>query len=164
MHMLNLKELLMYVRMSALAKVLLLNGPNINMLGKRDKDHYGVFTLKELEQELTDLFKEKKIELDCKQSNHEGELVDILQAADTEYDGVIFNPAAYTHTSVALHDAIEVIKPPVIEVHISNVHKREAFRHVSYTAPACYGQIVGFGKESYRLAAYALIDYITQNK
>lgn len=147
-----------------LKKILLLNGPNINMLGKRDKDHYGVFTLNELEEELTDLFKEKNIQLDSKQSNHEGDLVDILHKANDRYEGIIFNPAAYTHTSIALHDAIEVIKPPVIEVHISNVHQREAFRHVSYTAPACFGQIVGFGKDSYRLAAYALIDYIAHEK
>lgn len=145
-------------------KILLLNGPNINMLGKREANHYGQFTLEELETELRNLFKGYDVSMDSYQSNHEGGLVDRLHEADAEYNGIIFNPAAYTHTSIALHDAIQAIDTPVIEVHISNVHNREAFRHVSYTAPACLGQIVGFGKQSYRLAAYALIDHLHLEK
>lgn len=139
-------------------KLLLLNGPNINMLGKRDKNIYGSFTLEELEADLTEYVAKFGFGLDCYQSNHEGDLVDRLHAADGEYTGIIFNPAAYTHTSIALHDAIEAIQTRVIEVHISNVHKREAFRHVSMTAPACHGQIVGLGKQGYELAARAFID------
>lgn len=139
-------------------RLLMLNGPNINMLGKRDKEVYGVFTLKDLEENLAKLAQENGYELDAYQSNHEGDLVDKLHEADQQYAGIIFNPAAYTHTSIALHDAIEAIQTPVIEVHISNVHKREAFRHVSMTAPACCGQIVGLGMQGYRLAALALIE------
>lgn len=139
-------------------KLLLLNGPNINMLGKRDQNIYGSFTLDELESNIKLLVAEDGYELDCYQSNHEGDLVDRLHEADCKYAGIVFNPAAYTHTSIALHDAIEAIQTPVIEVHISNVHKREAFRHVSMTAPACFGQIVGLGMDGYKLAAKALID------
>jgi len=140
-------------------KLLLLNGPNINLLGKRDKNVYGVFTLKELETDLAAYAGQYGYDLDTCQSNHEGDLVDRLHEADGAYAGIVFNPAAYTHTSIALHDAIEAIQTPVIEVHISNVHKREAFRHVSMTAPACAGQIVGLGMQGYRLAALALIEY-----
>ncbi|WLV23541.1 type II 3-dehydroquinate dehydratase [Aciduricibacillus chroicocephali] len=139
-------------------KLLLLNGPNINMLGKRDKNIYGSFTLEELERDLASFVEKSGYHLDAFQSNHEGDLVDRLHAADGEYAGIIFNPAAYTHTSIALHDAIEAIGTPVIEVHISNVHKRESFRHVSMTAPACHGQIVGLGKQGYMLAASAFIN------
>lgn len=128
------------------------------MLGKREKEVYGTFTLNELEENLSELLKKFNIELVSYQSNHEGDLVDKIQVADKEFIGVIFNPAAYTHTSIALHDAIASIKTPVIEVHISNVHKRESFRHVSMTAPACMGQIVGFGMQGYRLAAYSLLE------
>ena len=139
-------------------KLLLLNGPNINMLGKRDQNIYGSFTLSELETAIQQLVAESGYELDSYQSNHEGDLVDRLHEADRKYAGIVFNPAAYTHTSIALHDAIEAIQTPVIEVHISNVHKREAFRHVSMTAPACFGQIVGLGMDGYKLAAKALMD------
>ncbi|MFD1360676.1 type II 3-dehydroquinate dehydratase [Lentibacillus salinarum] len=139
--------------------LLLMNGPNINLLGKREQDIYGDVTLARIEKELTDLVEEHGSELDCFQSNHEGELVDRLhQANEAAYDGIIFNPAAYTHTSIALRDAIAAINVPVIEVHISNVHKREAFRHQSMLASVCYGQIVGFGKDSYRLAARAFLE------
>ncbi|WP_090867116.1 type II 3-dehydroquinate dehydratase [Oceanobacillus limi] len=135
----------------------MLNGPNLNLLGKRENEVYGEFTLQDIENEITKLVEDYGYRLDSKQSNHEGELVDILQAADGEYDGVIFNPAAYTHTSVALHDVIKAISLPVIEVHISNIHSREEFRHKSLLASVCYGQIIGFGKQGYRLAALALL-------
>lgn len=138
-------------------RILLLNGPNINRLGKREKDIYGTFTLEDVEQDLQTLLATYDYELDSFQSNHEGELIDRLHDADGKYTGIIFNPAAYTHTSIALHDAIKAIRTPVIEVHISNVYQREAFRHQSMTAPACIGQIVGFGKLGYELAALAII-------
>lgn len=136
-------------------RLLLLNGPNINRLGRREKQIYGSFTLQDIEKEVQQVIKPYGYELDCFQSNSEGELIDRLHAADGQYEGIIFNPAAYTHTSIALHDAIKAIDTPVIEVHISNVYTRESFRHHSMTASACIGQIVGFGKKSYLLAALA---------
>ncbi|WP_029329089.1 type II 3-dehydroquinate dehydratase [Lentibacillus jeotgali] len=139
-------------------RLMLMNGPNINLLGKREKEIYGEFTLQTIEEKLAKLVEGQGGELDCYQSNHEGELIDYLHKANEKpYDGVIFNPAAYTHTSVALRDAIAAIDIPVIEVHISNVHKRETFRHQSMLAAVCYGQIVGFGMDSYRLAAFAFL-------
>ena len=139
-------------------RLLLLNGPNINRLGKREKDIYGSFTLQDIEDNIGALVKTHDYELDSFQSNHEGDLIDRLHSSDGIYEGIIFNPAAYTHTSIALHDAIKAIETPVIEVHISNIHSRESFRHKSILAPACKGQIVGFGLLSYRLAALAFID------
>lgn len=139
-------------------KVLVLNGPNLNRLGKREPHIYGYETLQDVEQRLHDLAGEKAT-IVCKQSNHEGQLVDWLhEAADEQYTGIIINPAAYTHTSIALHDAIAGIDVPVIEVHISNVHKREAFRHHSYLAPACLGQIVGLGTFGYELALRTFLE------
>lgn len=137
-------------------KILLLNGPNINMLGKREKDIYGVDTLEHIEEDVKTFASTLDITVDCFQSNHEGDLIDQLHLANDVYDGIIFNPAAYTHTSIALHDAIKAIEVPVIEVHLSNIHKRESFRHMSYTAPASIGQLVGFGKQGYLLAVQAL--------
>lgn len=139
-------------------KILILNGPNIDRLGKREEDVYGSFTLKDIEKDLSKLAEAFDFCVDFFQSPHEGELIEQLHKADGKYLGVIFNPAAYTHTSIALRDAILSIKSPVIEVHISNVYRREEFRHQSLTAPACKGQIVGFGKQSYRLALLSLID------
>ncbi|RYG74666.1 type II 3-dehydroquinate dehydratase [Lentibacillus lipolyticus] len=139
-------------------RLLLMNGPNINLLGKREKDVYGEFTLQSIEEELSELVHKYGGELESFQSNHEGELIDCLHQANGCYDGILFNPAAYTHTSIALRDAIAAIDTPVIEVHISNVHQREAFRHQSLLAAVCYGQIVGFGKNSYRLAALAFLE------
>ncbi len=138
-------------------RLLLLNGPNINRLGKREEEVYGSFTLQDIEYELENLVKEHNYEIDCFQSNYEGVLIDKLHEADENYTGIIFNPAAYTHTSIALHDAIKAINTPVIEVHISNIYQREPFRHKSMTAPACIGQITGFGIQGYLLAALALI-------
>lgn len=140
-------------------RILVLNGPNINRLGKREKDAYGSFTLADLEDELKKFAKEHSFVIDFFQSNIEGELIDKLHEADGKYIGIIFNPAAYTHTSIALYDAILTLKTPVIEVHISNIYRRESFRHQSLTAPACIGQIAGFGMQSYLLAAKAFLDY-----
>lgn len=139
-------------------RVLCLNGPNINRLGKREKESYGTFTLAELEAELGEFSKSNGIELTCKQSNHEGELIDWIQeAAEDETGGIVLNAGAYTHTSIAIRDAIASIQIPVIEVHISNVHKREDFRQHSYISPVVAGQIVGFGKNVYKLALHALL-------
>lgn len=139
-------------------KILVMNGPNINMLGKREKNIYGVETLAQIEQDVKRYADLLNYSVDFFQSNHEGDLIDRLHQANGSYKGIIFNPAAYTHTSIALHDAIKAIKTPVIEVHLSNIHKRESFRHMSYTAPACIGQIVGFGKQGYLLAVQAFYD------
>lgn len=144
-------------------KVLCLNGPNLNRLGKREKEAYGTFTLEELEAELMEFSTGNGIELTCLQSNHEGELIDwIHRAADDGTEAVVLNAGAYTHTSVAIRDAIASIHIPVIEVHISNVYKREEFRHHSHIAPVAAGQITGFGKNVYTLALHALL--LTQSR
>lgn len=139
-------------------RLMLINGPNLNLLGTREPDVYGSKTLLDIEEDLRNLLHTYNWKLDAFQSNHEGELIDTLQKCEGIYDGIIFNPAGYTHTSVALRDAISAISVPVIEVHISNVHKRESFRHKSLIAPVCWGQIVGFGVVGYRLAAQAFLD------
>ncbi|WP_053405658.1 type II 3-dehydroquinate dehydratase [Persicobacter sp. CCB-QB2] len=130
-------------------KILILNGPNLNLLGVREKSIYG-------SQSFEDYFKQLKaefeaIELEYYQSNHEGALIDKIHEVGFSYDGIVFNAGAYTHTSVALADAISAVNTPVIEVHLSNVHKREAFRHKSFLSPVCKGVIAGFGMDSYRL-------------
>lgn len=142
-------------------KFLLLNGPNLNLLGKREPEVYGWESLANLEEKLQLLGKKHEIEIACFQSNHEGELIDRLhQASDEKMSGVIFNPGAFTHYSIAIRDAIAAINIPVVEVHISNVHTRESFRHKSVIAPVALGQIVGFGFFGYQLAFLALKDYI----
>jgi 3-dehydroquinate dehydratase II len=134
-------------------KILLLNGPNLNRLGKREPGIYGVKTLKDLEDRMVALGNESKMEIICFQSNHEGDLIDkIHEAEDNGVDGIIFNPGAFTHYSYAIRDAIAGINCPVIEVHISNVYEREAFRHKSVIAPVSKGQIAGFGLMGYELA------------
>lgn len=138
--------------------VLCLNGPNLNRLGKREKESYGTFTLVELEEELRTYAFSQGVELDCRQSNQEGDLIDWIQQADDRgLAGIILNAGAYTHTSVAIRDAIASIRTPVIEVHISNIYKREEFRHHSYIAPVAAGQISGFGQDVYQLALQALL-------
>ena len=132
-------------------KLLVIHGPNLNLLGQRETSIYGDLTLDQLNQMITDEAKTLAIETDFFQDNHEGNIVDKLQTSQA-YDGIIINPAAYSHTSIAIRDAIAAIETPVIEVHISNIHKREAFRQVCITAPVCVGQITGFGPKSYVLA------------
>ena len=134
-------------------KILILNGPNINLTGLREKSVYGVKTYDDLIA-LCQLEAEKLgVELRCIQSNHEGALIDAIQQAWFDgFDGAVFNPGGYTHTSVALHDAVASVPIPTIEVHMSNIHAREEFRHVSMTASACKGQIVGFGFQGYLMA------------
>ncbi len=129
-------------------KILVLNGPNLNLLGTREPETYGAATLKDLADGLTNEF--KAISFAFFQSNHEGELIDQIHRAGQEgADGIVFNPGAYTHTSIALRDAIAGVNVPVIEVHISNIHAREAFRHKSMLAPVCRGQICGLGLKGY---------------
>ena len=136
-------------------KIQIINGPNINLLGKREPSIYGSVTF---EAYLTGLRQRyADIEIDYFQSNIEGELIDCIQQAGFEADGIILNAGAYTHTSIALQDAIRAVPAPVIEVHISNVHSRESYRHVSMIASACKGVICGFGLNSYRLALEALL-------
>ena len=135
-------------------KIQIINGPNINLLGKREPSIYGSVTFEDYLTGLRETYKD--IEINYFQSNIEGEMIDCIQQAGFEADGIILNAGAYTHTSIALQDAIRSVTAPVIEVHISNVHSREAFRHVSMIACACKGVICGFGLDSYRLALEAL--------
>lgn len=141
-------------------KLLLLNGPNLRLLGTREPDIYGRFTLADAEALAKATAERLGATLDCFQSDIEGELVSKIGAARGVYDGIVINPAAYTHTSVALHDALSAAELPAVELHISNTHKREAFRHVSYTAPVCVAQLMGFGLTGYALAVEGLIAYI----
>jgi 3-dehydroquinate dehydratase II len=135
--------------------VFVLNGPNLNMLGKREPGIYGGKTLATIEMECKDVGKNLGLEVDFRQTNHEGVLVDWLHEADEKAVAVCLNPAAYGHTSIALYDAIRAISVPVIELHLSNIHAREEFRHKTWTAPACKGVICGFGPDSYLLALQA---------
>ena len=142
-------------------KILVLHGPNLNMLGKREKNIYGKVSLEKINLELKNAAKELKIDLEIKQSNIEGELVNYIQKASRNgIKGILINPAAYTHTSVAIRDAILAAKLPAVEVHLSNIYKREEFRHKSLTAPVCIGQVAGFGKDSYLLGFRALVNYV----
>ncbi len=130
-------------------KILVLNGPNLNMLGVREPDKYGHEKYEDLCLRLWAYGKKKGIEVDCKQSNHEGALVDMIQQALGVYDGIVFNPGAYTHTSIALLDALRAVCIPCVEVHISDVKKREKFRRVSYVREACIASIIGHGTDGY---------------
>ncbi|MHC0035949.1 type II 3-dehydroquinate dehydratase [Pseudoneobacillus sp. C159] len=138
-------------------KVLLLNGPNLNLLGQREPGIYGATTLKDVEAKVKLFGEELGFEVTCFQSNHEGELIDQIHEAFFQgYSGIIINPGAYTHYSYAIRDAIAGINIPVIEIHISNIHARESFRHESVLAPVTAGQIVGFGVKGYEIALMAL--------
>ena len=141
-------------------KILLLNGPNLNFLGIREPEKYGNKTLTDIEDELTEKAKNDDIELICRQTNHEGKLIDEIQQANGTFDGVILNAGGYTHTSVALRAAIASVSIPVVEVHLTNIHAREEFRHNSLISPVCIGQICGFGEYSYYLGLNALIKYL----
>lgn len=146
-----------------MASVLVLHGPNLNLLGTREPEIYGSATLADINELLKKRAGEAGLELDCLQSNHEGVLVDAIHEARGKYDYIIFNAAAFTHYSIALRDAIAAVEIPVIEVHISNVHQREEFRHQSVLAPVALGQICGLGVASY-LAALEAIIFRLKNK
>lgn len=138
--------------------ILLINGPNINFLGIREQGIYGARSYTELIDLVQEAGKRLGVVVDCFQSNCEGEIVGAIQNAYGKYEGIIINPAAYTHYSIAIHDALKAIPIPAIEVHISNTHAREEFRHRSVTAPACVGQIMGLGFKGYVMALQALVD------
>lgn len=139
------------------ARILLLNGCNLNLLGTREPDVYGQETLEEIVSRLARMADEKGVQFEAFQSNHEGELIDRIQAARGEVDAILINAAAFTHTSVGIRDAIAAVKIPTIEIHLSNIHAREEFRRHSLIAPVCRGQIAGFGAQSYELAFAAAL-------
>ena len=137
--------------------ILFLNGPNLNLLGQRQPEIYGRTTLADIEAKLRELAVKAGVTMDFRQSNHEGELVTWIQQAQGKFAVIVLNAAAYTHTSIALRDAISAVAVPTIEVHLSNIHAREEFRHRSLIAPVCRGQIAGFGENSYYLAFHAAL-------
>jgi 3-dehydroquinate dehydratase-2 len=141
-------------------KILVLNGPNLNLLGKREPDVYGVETLDSINSELLKIASGIGVFLEFFQSNSEGALVDAIHGASGSFNGIIINPAAYTHTSIAIRDAISAVALPVVEVHLSNVYSREEFRHKSYIAPVAIGQISGFGSAGYELALKGLVGHL----
>ena len=144
----------------AMKKILVLNGPNLNLLGKRQPEIYGNTTLAGIEKQVRALAKELGVEIDFRQSNSEGELVTWIQEAADRFAALVINPAAYTHTSLAMRDAISAAAIPTVEIHISNIHQREAFRHHSYIAEVAVGQIAGFGVGSYLLGLRAAVELI----
>jgi 3-dehydroquinate dehydratase-2 len=139
-----------------MVKVLVIHGPNLNLLGTREKTVYGETTLEEINRALVRYGESAGLTVDVFQSNHEGAIVDAIQAARGNYAGAVINPAAFTHTSVAIRDAIAAVELPFVEVHLSNIHRREEFRRHSFSAPVCIGQISGFGPDSYILGLEAL--------
>ncbi|MGD9852972.1 MAG: type II 3-dehydroquinate dehydratase [Nitrospirales bacterium] len=143
-------------------KILVLHGPNLNLLGTREPGLYGRETLNEINGALAELARELRVSVECRQSNMEGELVTWIQEAAGHYQGLVLNPAAYTHSSVALRDAVVAVGIPLIEVHLSNIHARESFRRHSYLAPVAVGQISGFGINSYLLGLRAVVAVLEQ--
>lgn len=143
-----------------MTSVLVLNGPNLNLLGTRQPEIYGSTTLADVEAMCAAHGEARGIHVTCRQSNHEGALVDAIHASKGTFDGIVLNAGAYTHSSIALHDAIAGTQMPVIELHLSNIHARESFRHVSYIAPVAVGMICGFGASGYTLALDAMIGHL----
>ena len=144
-------------------KILVINGPNLNLLGTRESDIYGTMTLEDINASLQKLANELNVELTISQSNHEGEIVDQIHNAK-DCAALVINPAAYTHTSVAIRDAIAAVEIPAVEIHLSNIYKREEFRHKSLISPVAQGQISGFGPESYLLGLRAAVSIANANK
>ncbi len=144
-------------------KILVINGVNMNMLGSRETEKYGTMTLKDLEKDLYAFSFELGIDIETFQSNFEGEIVEKIHSAKDNFDGIVINAGAYTHTSVAIRDAISAVDIPIVEVHMTNIYKREEFRHHSYLAPVCIGQISGFGADSYKLGLKAIKNFLKTN-
>lgn len=141
-------------------KIFVINGVNMNMLGIREPEKYGSMTLKDLEKSLYAFSFELGIDIDMYQSNHEGEIVEKIHSALNNADGIVVNPGAYTHTSVAIRDALSAVNIPTVEIHMTNIHSREDFRHKSLIAPVCVAQISGFGFDSYKLGLKGLVDFL----
>jgi 3-dehydroquinate dehydratase-2 len=139
-------------------KILLINGPNLNLLGTREPEKYGSVTLQDIETELKTIAQNNGAELDCFQSNHEGDIIDKIHSSKGGYQGIIINAGGLTHTSVSLRDAISSVDIPTVEVHMTNIHAREEFRHTSLISGVSIAQVVGFGKNSYKFALEGLID------
>jgi 3-dehydroquinate dehydratase-2 len=144
-------------------KILVIHGPNLNLLGTRESDIYGLKTLEDINSSLKSLSAELGAEIEIKQSNHEGEIVDAIQKSG-DFDALLINPAAYTHTSVAIRDAIAAVQIPAVEIHLSNIYKREEFRHKSLISPVAFGQISGFGPDSYNLGLRAAVSIANAKK
>lgn len=141
-------------------KILVIHGPNLNLLGDREPEKYGTSTMEDINAAIGRSAKELAVEVEFFQSNCEGSLVSKIQEAKKNFDGILINPAAYTHTSIALRDAVMAVTKPCVEVHLSNIYSRESFRHHSFIAPVCVGQISGFGLDSYILGLKALVNHI----
>ncbi len=143
-----------------MVRILVIHGPNLDLLGRRQPEIYGTFSLDEINRQLKELAEKENIKIEFLQSNHEGEIVDAIGAAKGKFDALLINPAAYTHTSVAIRDAIGAVDLPAVEVHLSNIYAREQFRHTSLIAPVAEGQICGFGIDSYLLGLQAAIKIV----
>tara|TARA_A100001388_G_scaffold135277_1_gene100214 strand:+ start:2203 stop:2649 length:447 start_codon:yes stop_codon:yes gene_type:complete len=147
-----------------ISKILFINGPNLNLLGEREQSQYGSMSFDDLKKKCMEKSKNLSIELDFIHSNIEGEIINMIQNANTKYDGIIINAAGFTHTSVAIRDALEIYKKPKIEVHISNIYNREEFRHKSLISSVVNGGIFGLGVEGYNLAILAMNNLLNENK
>ena len=143
-------------------KIIILNGPNLNLLGEREKSHYGNFTLKDVEKTCKEFAKKNNLDLSFFQSNIEGELVEKIQESRNDQDGLVINAGGYTHTSVAIHDALKILRIPIIELHISNIYNREEFRHKSLISKLAKGVICGFGAEGYTMALSSMKKFLNK--
>ncbi len=147
-----------------MSRILVLHGPNLNMLGAREQEHYGTESLQGINAQLTALARAEGVTLEARQSNHEGDLVSWIQEARDQFDAIVINPAAYTHTSIAIRDAVASVGVPTVEVHLSNIHRREAFRRHSCLASVAIGQISGFGALSYHLGVRAVLEHLRKTR
>lgn len=151
----------MFTKGGMMPKILAIHGPNLNLLGERDVDVYGSLTIDQINSKLKNAAKQRQVEITIVQSNHEGEIVELIGKAKNNFDALLINPAAYTHTSIAIRDAIEAVAIPTVEVHLSNIYAREEFRRTSLIAPVAKGQVTGFGLNSYLLGLEAAIGLIS---